>query len=101
MERARKLPPALQFVFVSPTESSRLHLRFSKDPTPADVLAFHHGEIVVCPAVAAELHRMHRLTLQEEVLTYLLHGLLHLAGYRDHTPKGAATMRRLQSKLRK
>jgi len=89
------------FVFVGAGESSRLHLQFSKDPTPADVLAFHHGEIVVCPDVAASLHRAHHLTFQEEVLTYLIHGMLHLAGYRDATRKGAMTMRRLQSRLRK
>lgn len=64
------------------------------------MLAFHHGEIVVCPEVAAQLHAQHHLTLHEEILTYLLHGLLHLAGYRDHNRRAAATMRRLQARLR-
>ncbi|NCY20413.1 rRNA maturation RNase YbeY [bacterium] len=100
-DRIRRLPSALAFVFVGTRESSRLHLRFSQDPAPADVLAFHHGEIVVCPEVASRLHRIHHLTLQEEILTYLLHGILHLVGYRDETRKSAATMRRLQSRLRK
>lgn len=100
-ERIDRLPPSLEFVFVGASESSRLHLRFSGDPAPADVLAFHHGEIIVCPNVAAHNHRLHRLTLQNEILTYLLHGLLHLAGYRDTTRKGASTMRRLQTRLRK
>lgn len=89
------------FTFVSAAESSRLHQRFSGDPAPADVLAFHHGEIIVCPAVAAELHEGHRLTFEEEILTYLIHGLLHLAGYRDGNRQGALTMRRLQARLRK
>lgn len=97
----RRLPARLAFVFVSAPASSRLHLRFSGDPTPADVLAFQHGEIVVCPDVAARFHAQHHLTLQEEILTYLLHGLLHLAGYRDHTPREAAAMRRRQARLRK
>lgn len=100
-ERIGRLPTRLEFVFVSALASSRLHLRFSGDPTPADVLAFQHGEIVVCPDVAAQLHAQHRLSLREEILTYLLHGLLHLTGFRDKTRRGAATMRRLQSRLRK
>jgi ssRNA-specific RNase YbeY (16S rRNA maturation enzyme) len=56
---------------------------------------------VVCPAVAAALCRGHRLSLRDELLTYILHGLLHLIGYRDSTRLGAATMRRLQASLRR
>lgn len=99
--RRQKLPPELGIVFVSPQESGRLHQLHLGDPSPADVLAFPHGEIVVCPAVAAALCRGHRLSLRDELLTYILHGLLHLIGYRDSTRLGAATMRRLQASLRR
>ena len=88
-------------VLVSPRESGRLHDRHLDDPMPADVLAFPHGEIVVCPHVAAQLCRGHRLTLRDELLTHILHGILHLAGFRDSTRAGALAMRRLQSRLRK
>jgi len=71
------------------------------DPTPADVLAFPHGEIVVCPDVAAQLHKGHGLSLRDELLTYILHGLLHLAGFRDSTRAGAISMRRMQARLRR
>ncbi|NCW27052.1 MAG: hypothetical protein EBV83_01940 [Verrucomicrobia bacterium] len=100
-ERIDRLPPALLLVFVGASESSRLHLRFLGDPTPADVLAFPHGEIVVCPAVAAALCKGHQLSFQDELLTYLLHGILHLAGYRDSHRSGALSMRRIQCRLRK
>jgi len=94
------LPSSLEFVFVGASESSDLHLRFSGDATPADVLAFPHGEIIVCPAVAKALCKGHGLSFQDELLTYLLHGILHLAGFRDSTHTGAKSMRRLQSRLR-
>jgi probable rRNA maturation factor len=99
--RRNRLPLELGIVFVSPQESGRLHQAHLQDPLPADVLAFPHGEIVVCPAVAASLCRGHGLTLREELLTYILHGILHLAGFRDSTPAGAGTMRRMQNRLRK
>jgi ssRNA-specific RNase YbeY (16S rRNA maturation enzyme) len=51
--------------------------------------------------VAAALCRGHGLSLREELLTYILHGILHLAGYRDSTRAGALTMRRLQTRLRR
>ncbi|NBR72347.1 MAG: hypothetical protein EBQ51_01290 [Verrucomicrobia bacterium] len=98
--RRRRLPAPLGIVFVSPQESGRLHQIHLGDPSPADVLAFPHGEIIVCPAVAGALCRGHGLSLREELLTYILHGILHLAGFRDTTPSGALAMRRLQSKLR-
>ena len=99
--RRTRLPLELGIVFVSPQESGRLHQTHLQDPSPADVLAFPHGEIVVCPAVAASLCRGHGLTMREELLTYILHGILHLTGFRDSTPAGAATMRRMQNRLRK
>ena len=99
--RLRRLPRELCIILVSARESGRLHDRHLGDPTPADVLAFPHGEIVVCPAVAAQLCPGHGLSLRDELLTYILHGILHLAGFRDSNRAAALTMRRLQSRLRK
>ena len=98
--RLRRLPAELGIVLVSARESGRLHDRHLGDPTPADVLAFPHGEIVVCPDVAAQLRKGHGLSLRDELLTYILHGILHLAGFRDSSRADALAMRRLQSKLR-
>jgi probable rRNA maturation factor len=98
--RHRRLPAELGIVFVSPQESGRLHQIHLRDPSPADVLAFPHGEIIVCPAVAAALCRGHGLSLREELLTYILHGILHLAGFRDSNRTEALAMRRLQARLR-
>ena len=100
-ERQRRLPDELGIILVSARESGRLHDTHLSDPSPADVLAFPHGEIVVCPEVAALHHKAHRLTFREELLTYILHGILHLAGYRDSTRTSALTMRRLQARLRR
>ena len=99
--RLRRLPGEICVILVSARESGRLHERHLGDPTPADVLAFPDGEIVVCPEVAAALRKGHRLSLRDELLTYILHGILHLAGFRDSTRAGALAMRRLQSRLRR
>jgi len=99
--RLHRLPAELSVILVSARESSRLHDRHLGDPTPADVLAFPHGEIVVCPEVAAALRKGHGLSLSDELLTYILHGILHLAGFRDSNRASALAMRRLQSRLRK
>ena len=99
--RLQRLPPELSVILVSARESGRLHDRHLGDPTPADVLAFPHGEIAVCPEVAAQLRKGHGLSLRDELLTYILHGILHLAGLRDSSRSGALTMRRWQARLRR
>ena len=99
--RLRRLPAELCVVFVSARESGLLHDRHLGDPTPADVLAFPHGEIVVCPDVAAALRKGHGLSLRDELLTYILHCILHLAGFRDSNRTSALAMRRLQARLRR
>jgi len=69
------------------------------DPAPTDVITFDHGEILVCPAVADKQRKAEGLSLHDEVLTYILHGLLHLCGLDDLTQKDFNLMRREQSRL--
>jgi probable rRNA maturation factor len=99
----RPLPRTLdkiEVILVSPAVSGRLHRQFLGDPAPTDVITFHHGELVICPAIARTQRREENLTIHDEVLTYILHGLLHLCDYDDHTPAGFRTMKTLQTRLR-
>ena len=64
------------------------------DPAP-DVTA----EIYVCLDVAAEAAREYNTSLAYEVLLYIVHGLLHLAGEDDHTPTARARMRRAEARV--
>ncbi len=78
---------------------ARVHGDFLGDPTETDVITFPYGEILVCPAVARDRAKEMRVNLDDEVLLYALHGLLHLAGYDDTTPKLAKEMAVAQEKL--
>ena len=49
------------------------------------------AQVVVCADVAAREGRR-RHGVQRELLLYVAHGLLHLLGYDDTTPKAAAAM---------
>ncbi len=83
---------AIQFVLVDRATMARVHGDFLSDPTETDVITFPYGEILVCPAVARDRVAEYGLKLEEEVLLYCLHGLLHLAGYDDKTPALAKEM---------
>jgi probable rRNA maturation factor len=92
---------AIQFVLVDRATMARVHKSFLDDPTETDVITFPYGEILVCPAVAqAQAHR-YGLEIENEVLLYALHGLLHLAGYDDTTTAEAKQMARVQARLLK
>ncbi len=80
---------------------ARVHGDFLGDPTETDVITFPYGEILVCPAVARDRAPGYGLEVEQEVLLYALHGLLHLAGYDDTTPEAARKMARAQSRLLK
>ena len=88
---------------VAPGESGKIHAEFLRDPAPTDVITFDHGdagELIVCPAVADRQRHLENLSLSDEVLTYIIHGLLHLIGQDDLTAAAFAAMRRRQTMLR-
>jgi probable rRNA maturation factor len=86
---------------------SELNRRFLRRRGVTDVLAFPYetegevlsGEIVVNAeqAVREAAERAHSAT--DELMLYLVHGLLHLLGYEDQTPAGARRMRRREKAI--
>jgi len=78
----------LSVSFVTEEEMAELHMRFTGEDGPTDVLSFPLdgedeglrvlGDVVVCPAVAARQGE-----LASELRLLLVHGILHLLGH-DH-----------------
>lgn len=87
-------------VLISPRFSGEIHARYCGDSRPTDVITFPWGELLVCPAVAERQRRESGLSLHEEILTYICHGLLHLCGEDDATEAGYFRMAQLQDQLR-
>jgi probable rRNA maturation factor len=75
---------------------ARLHARYLGDPAPTDVLSFPHGEIVVSADTARREARARGIDPVHELVLYVVHGALHLAGYRDGKAKDRARMRRAE-----
>jgi probable rRNA maturation factor len=80
---------------------ARVHGDFLNDVSETDVITFPYGEILVCPAVARDRAADYGLEVEQEVLLYALHGLLHLTGYDDTTPELAKEMATAQTRLLK
>jgi len=85
--------------YVSDAEIARVHGEFLDDPTPTDVITFHHGEILISAETAARQALDHGQTLEHELALYLIHGLLHLAGWHDEEETEAAEMAQTQESI--
>jgi len=89
----------LTLVLVDDAEIARIHGEFLEDPTPTDVITFHHGEIVVSHETAAREAAVRQIPLEEELLRYTVHGVLHLIGYDDLDPADHKEMHAVQEGL--
>jgi probable rRNA maturation factor len=91
--------PEITVLIVSDRRMAALHQAFCGLAGPTDVLTFRHGEIVISADTAARQARMFHSNLVCEIQLYLLHGLLHLAGFDDLATNQRRQMHRLQKKL--
>jgi probable rRNA maturation factor len=85
---------SLSFAFVDNRAIRKVNRKFLKHDYATDVLSFAlndgrddvFGEVVISTEYAAAEARRRRISREEEVLRYVVHGVLHLAGYDDRTP---------------
>jgi probable rRNA maturation factor len=102
----------LTLTFVDRDEITALNREHMDAEGPTDVLSFPLdsivpaptsdvpvllGDVVVCPAVAAEQARRHAGTLDDEVALLVVHGVLHVLGH-DHAD--AEQTQRMQQRER-
>ena len=78
---------------------AKIHDEFMDDPSPTDVITFHHGEIFISLDTAKREGVKFGHSTEQEVLLYLIHGLLHLNGHDDKTPADRETMKEIQEKI--
>ncbi len=89
----------LEVALVDDATSSRVHRDFMDIEGPTDVITFHHGEIVIGAEVAGRQAADYGEPLAREILRYLIHGLLHLAGHDDVDPAERKIMETAQESI--
>ena len=92
----------LSIVFVGPTRMQSINRKYLGHDYVTDVITFdldEAAEIVICPAVAFKNARVYSHSVTTEIVLYVIHGLLHLAGYDDHTQKDRDVMRVKEKQL--
>ncbi len=106
----------LSLVLLDEAPMRELNARYRGVEDTTDVLAFSQlegeegqeeketegrllGDVVICVPVASGQAAERGETLQEELELLVAHGILHLAGYDDEDPQGAARMRAAENEL--
>lgn len=92
----------ISLAFVDNTTIHTLNKRYLDHDEPTDVLSFPlsdpgsrklSGELVIGAEVAKAQAEERGHDVQAELALYVIHGLLHLCDYDDHSEKNAAEMR--------
>jgi len=96
--------------FVTAKEMSKVHERYMNIRGSTDVITFDHGseppadihgEIFISVADAEAQAAEFKTTWENEMSRYVIHGILHLLGYDDTTPRARAVMKRHENRLAK
>ncbi|MEY4690089.1 MAG: hypothetical protein RIT19_414 [Verrucomicrobiota bacterium] len=96
----------LGFHFVSAGEMARVNWRFLRHEGSTDVITFDHGsspgrlhgECFICVSDAIAQAKEFGTTWSEEVVRYVIHGILHLRGYDDLEPTARRAMKREENR---
>ena len=108
-----RLNKELHITFVNDRDIKRMNKLFHGTNTTTDVLAFERpanwpnktntnqflGEVVISVDRAKKYAKRFHADPDEELFRYVVHGLLHLLGERDHQPKLKKKMFRRQETL--
>ena len=93
----------MSIVLVNDRLMSDLHVQFMNIPGPTDVLTFPmdetSGEIAICVPEARRRSKENQTKLQNELLLYAIHGMLHLCGMDDRTRRGFEQMHRMEDQI--
>ena len=105
----------LSIVFVSHQKIRALNKKYLKRNYVTDVLAFDlkdnefpkqmsktlTGDIIISTDAALKNVNTFQTTLSQELVLYIVHGILHLLGYDDHKPADVKRMRRKEQDILK
>lgn len=102
-------PRELSLALVNDERMAQLHKQFLNIAAPTDVLTFEldhdstgrctGGEVIICVPEAQRRAADLRIEIENELLLYALHGLLHLSGFDDRTDSSYRKMHQREDQI--
>lgn len=90
---------SVEISIIDDKQIAKVHGEFMDDPSPTDVITFDYGEILVSAETAFSNSEEMQVSLENEVLLYIIHGMLHLGGYLDGSRAEFKEMKYLQEMI--
>lgn len=99
--REKKTLASINYIFCSDDYLGTLNQQYLNHATLTDILTFDHsensqnieGDIFISIDRVSENARFFKTTVDEEIHRVLIHGVLHLIGYKDKTSRQKSQMR--------
>ena len=89
----------VEISIIDDKQIAKVHGEFMDDPSPTDVITFDYGEILVSAETALSNSEELQVSLENEILLYIIHGMLHLGGYLDGSRADFKEMKSLQEMI--
>ena len=90
---------SIEISIIDDKQIAKVHGEFMNDPSPTDVITFDYGEILVSAETALSNSEEMQVSLENEILLYIIHGMLHLGGYFDGSNEEFKEMKSLQEMI--
>ena len=101
----RKKTGNLFFIFVSVDKILELNKTYLKKSYLTDIITFDNstsdeiaGEMYICIDAVKENATRYKVDFRNELLRVMVHGILHLCGYKDKTKAEQEKMREIENK---
>tara|TARA_B110000977_G_C11061925_1_gene486304 strand:+ start:1206 stop:1628 length:423 start_codon:yes stop_codon:yes gene_type:complete len=99
-EKEGKVIGALNYIFCDDAYLIKLNLEFLKHDTYTDIITFDYSvgnelisDLYISTERVGENAKEYKVSFENELKRVLIHGLLHLCGYKDKTEREALVMR--------
>jgi probable rRNA maturation factor len=96
----KKKPGQINFVFTNDEELLKINQQYLKHNTYTDIITFDYcegntvnGDIIISVERVKENAGKFKVEIELELKRVMIHGVLHLCGYKDKTKKDVALIR--------
>ncbi|MBK7312064.1 MAG: rRNA maturation RNase YbeY [Sphingobacteriaceae bacterium] len=103
IKKEKRRAGEIHYVFVSDEDLLKMNKKFLNHNTYTDIITFDYcedktinGDIFISIDRVAENTAKFKTEFTDELHRVLIHGVLHLCGYKDKTKKDATLMRKME-----